>query len=89
MLYIKNEKGKISLMIAVYMDDVLMAGKSEKIKIFKEQFKKIYKINDLAKLKRHLGVWYKRIKNGKNSMVKINMDNMARKIVKEYEELTN
>ena len=76
-------------MIVVYVDDVLMAGESENIKIFKEQLRKTYKITDLGKLKRHLGVWYEWNKNGEDSMVKINMDDMASKIVKEYEESTN
>ena len=76
-------------MIAVYMDDILMAGESENIKIFIQQFRKTHKITDLEKIKSHLRVWYKWIKNGKDSMVKINMDNMARKIVKEYEESNN
>ena len=74
-------------MIAVYVDDVLMAGESENVKIFKEQLRKTYVIIDLGKLKRH--VWYKWIKNDEDSMVKINMDDMARKVVKEYEKLTN
>ena len=76
-------------MIAVYVDDVVMAGESENIKTFKEQFRKIYKITDLGKVKRHLGVQYEWIKDDEESMVKINMDNMARKIVKEYEKVTN
>ena len=82
MLYKRNQKGKICLVIAVYVDDVLMARKSKSIKTFKEQFRKTYKSIDLGKLKRHLGVWYKWIKDDKESMVKINMDNKARKIVK-------
>ena len=76
-------------MIAVYIDDVLMVRESENIKIFKKQFRKIYNITDLGKLKRHLEIWYESTKDGKDSMVKINMDNMARKRVKEYEESTN
>ena len=89
MLCKKNHKGKICLMMPVYVDNVLMTGESANIKIFKEQFRKTYKIIDLGKLKKHLGVWYEWIKNGKDRMVKINMDDMARKIVKEYEELIN
>ena len=81
-LYKRNEKQEICLMIAVYVDNILMVGESKNIKIFKEQFRKTYKSIDLGKLKRHLGVWYKWIKDDKESMVKINMDNKARKIVK-------
>ena len=87
-LYKKNHKGKICLMITVYVDDVLMVGEGENIKIFREQLK-IYKIIDLEKLKRHLGVWCEWINNGEDSMANINMDDMARKMVKEYEESTN
>ena len=46
MLYKRNEKEKICLMIAVYMDDRLIAGERENIKTFKEQFKKTYKITE-------------------------------------------
>ena len=76
-------------MIAVYVDDVLMAGESENIKTFKKQFRITYKIKELGKLKRHLGVWYEWIKDDKESMVKILMDDMTRKIVKEYKKITN
>ena len=37
MRHIKNDKGKRCLMKTVYVDDVLVAGESENIKIFKEQ----------------------------------------------------
>ena len=70
MLYKRNQKGKICLMIAVYVDDVLMVRESENIKIFKEQFRKRYKITDLGKLKKYLGVWYKWIKNDEGGTVK-------------------
>ena len=40
-------------MIVVYVADVLMTGESENIVRFKEQFRKIFKITNLTKLKRH------------------------------------
>ena len=58
MLYKKDEEGKLSLIIAIYVDDVLISGREKDIREFKETFKKANKITDLGKLKRHLGIWY-------------------------------
>ena len=89
MLYKRNEPGELQLIIAVYVDDVLISGKEEEMPKFKNKFNQTYKITDLGKLKRHLGMWYKWIKNKEGSTFKMHMDNMARKIVKKYEELTH
>ena len=89
MLYKRNETEELQLIIAVYVDDVLISDKKEEIHKFKTKFEQTPKITDLGKLKRHLGIWYKWIKNKEGSTIKIHMDDMARKIVKEYEELTH
>ena len=89
MLYKKDEEGKLMLIIAVYVDDVLISLKENDIREFKETFKKTYKITDLGKLKWHLGIWYKWIKSDKEGIIKIHMDNMATKIIKEYETIIN
>ena len=46
------------MLIAMYANDVLIAGKKEDILAFKEEFKKTNKITDLSNLKRHLGIWF-------------------------------
>ena len=89
MLYKRDETGELQLIVAVYVDDVLISGKKKEIHKFKTKFKQKYKIIDLGKLKRHLGIWYEWIKNKEGSTNKMHMDDMARKIVKEYEELTH
>ena len=73
----------------MYVDDVLISGKEKEIYKFKTKFKQTHKITNLGKLKRHLGIWYKWIKNEEGSTIKMLMNDMARKIVKEYEELTH
>ena len=65
MLYKKDEEGKLKLIIALYIDDVLISGREKDIKEFKETFKKTYKMTDIGRLKRHLGIWYEWIKNDK------------------------
>ena len=89
LLFKHDDEGNLILLIAVYVDDVLIAGRKEDIKMFKEEFKKTYKITDLGNLKRHLGIWFEWIETDDGERaVKMHMDDMATKIVKEYEKLT-
>ena len=48
MLYKKDEEGKLRLIIAVYVDEVLISRREMDIREFKETFKKTYKIKDLG-----------------------------------------
>ena len=83
MLYKRDETGKLQLIVAVYADNVLISGKEKEIHKFKTTLKPKYKITDLGKLKRRLGIWYEWIRKGEGSTRKMHMHNMARKIVKE------
>ena len=89
MLYKSNETGKLKLIVAVYVDNVSISGKEKEICKFKTTFKQTYKITDLGKLKRHLCIWYEWIRNEEGSTIKMHMDNIAKKIIKQYEELTH
>ena len=79
MLYKKDEEGKLRLIVAVYADEVLISAREIDFREFKETFKKRYYITDLGKLKKYLGIWYEWIKSAKESIIKIHMDDMARK----------
>ena len=88
LLFKRNKKGELILLIAVYVDDVLIAGKKEDVDAFKNEFKKTYKITELGDLKRHLGIWFEWIKDESGEKaIRLHMDDMATKIVKEYEML--
>ena len=56
MLYKRNKNGELELLIAVYVDDVLISGREQEIQRFKTKLKEIYKIIELGRLKRHLGI---------------------------------
>ena len=49
MLYKMDEEGKLRLIIAFNVDDILISGREIDIREFKETFKKTYKITDLGK----------------------------------------
>ena len=55
-LYKQDGTGQLKLTVAVYIDDVLISGKEQEIRKFKTTFKDTYKITELGKLKRHLGI---------------------------------
>ena len=88
LLFKKNKNGELILLIAVYVDDVLIAGEKEDNDTFKTEIKKTCKITELGDLKRYLGIWFEWIKSesGERS-IKLHIDDMAIKIVKEYEKL--
>ena len=69
MLYKHDKTGVLKLIVAVYVDNVLVSGKEEEIHKFKMTFKKTYKFTDLGKLKKHLGMWYEWIKNEEGSAI--------------------
>ena len=88
LLFKRDANGDLILIIAVYVDDVLITGRKEDIKEFKDEFKKTYKITDLGNLKRHLGIRFEWIKTDDGEKaIKMHMDDIAIKIVKEYEKL--
>ena len=45
--------------MSVHVDDVFMAGKSEKLKFVKENIKEKFNISEYGKLKKFPGVYYK------------------------------
>ena len=53
-----QETNKLRLVIAVHVDDTIIAGKPEDIRWFKDQLQQRFKIKDLGSLKKHLGIWY-------------------------------
>jgi hypothetical protein len=54
--YRKNTTGEVILMAVVHADSILLVGKKETIEKFKSELKKRFKILDLGRLKKHLGV---------------------------------
>ena len=53
-----KETNKLKLVIAMHVNDTIIARKPEDIKWFKEQLQQQFKIKDLGNLKKHLGIWY-------------------------------
>ncbi len=66
-LWYKWKDGKLWLVAVVYVDDIVYAGSKEARHWFKEEVQKRFKITDLGKLRKHVGVWYEKKKDEKGS----------------------
>ena len=73
-----------TLIIICYVDDIVMVGKREEVDWFKTRIQKRFKISDLGKLKKHLGVWYERDANG----FTLKMDKYCQDIVMDWKMAT-
>ena len=64
-LYLKENKyNNISSILAVYVDDILLAGKREEIKNTKNLIKEKFKIKDIGKVNFIIGIKFIKHKNG-------------------------
>ena len=85
----RNDKNEVVLLIVCYVDDVLMSGTKEEINKFKKNFKKLYNITELGRMKKHLGMWYEWKKDKNNeTYIKVTMDSMIKEIIELYEQTT-
>ena len=59
-VWYKIKDNELWLIVAVYVDDIVFSGCKEARQWFKNDVQKRFKITDLGKLKKHLGVWYEK-----------------------------
>ena len=58
LLYKRNDKGETTLLVVMYVDDILVSGQPKTIRWFMNEFKQKFKITELGQMKKHLGIWY-------------------------------
>lgn len=88
--YKHDAQGELVLVLAVVVDDTLIAGKKEEVEWAKNEIKKKWNITDLGQVKKHLGIWWEwnKDKNGDYYFTGT-MKDMADEIIKLYEKVTN
>jgi hypothetical protein len=87
-VWFKLKDGKLWLIIAVYVDDIVYTGSPQARKWFKEQVKTRFNIADLGLLSKHLGVWYQKKKDKSGTYFELSMSKYQGEIVSDYEEAT-
>jgi hypothetical protein len=58
LFYSQKENGEMDLLLRLFVDDTLVAGKRKRVKWLYGMIKKRFNIDIWGKLKKHLGVWW-------------------------------
>ena len=74
--------------MSVYLDDVLMAGKLEKLNNTKENIKEKFKISKFIKFRKFLGVCYEWGRDEKYTYAKTTMEKDAKNLIEAYNKYT-
>ena len=82
-----NTDKKLQLLVAVYVDDVLIAGELTDIEKLKNAVKQVVNITDLGLLRKHCGIWYEwgYDPNG-NKYLEANMNDFVQALIADYEK---
>ena len=84
LLYMKDDDGELVLLIIVHVDDAVISGREKYVREFMRNFNKEYKITELGKMKKHLGIWYEWHEDAQGPYVKASTPELAASIVKKF-----
>eukprot|EP00980_Cylindrotheca_fusiformis_P025459 scaffold13757_cov82-Cylindrotheca_fusiformis.AAC.1 len=85
--YKQDENYELLLIVAVYVDDCIVAGLKREIDKLKVDVQKRFKITDLGPLKKHLGVWYERCNDSKGEYFRMTMEKYQVDIISDWEQI--
>lgn len=87
--YKHDENQQLVLLVAVYVDDCIVAGTKNEVESFKTGVKKRFNITDLGPIKKHLGVWYEHRKdNDGQEYFRMTMEGYKNDILNDWKEIT-
>ena len=86
--YKHDQQGRLVLLVAVYVDDCIVAGPKTEVEDFKTGIRKRFKITELGKIKKHLGVWYEHCKDKNGECYKLSMEQYQQEILTDWKKVT-
>ena len=86
--YKHDEHGRLVLVVAVYVDDCIVAGPKSEVEALKAGVRKRFKITELGTIRKHLGVWYEHCKDAKGEYYKLSMDQYEKDILSDWKAVT-
>ena len=88
-IFYKHSKGKLTLMLAVYVDNTLVARTDKEVRWLYKKVTGQYSTTKLGKLRKHLGVWYNwKTDDCRESYIKMMLPKLVDNAVAKYEELS-
>ena len=77
------------LVVACYVDDLIIVGTQEKVDWFKKKIKERFRISELGRITKHLGVWYDHVEKGTSGeRYELKMDAYKEDIVNDWKRIT-
>jgi hypothetical protein len=86
-IYFQHVDGTLTLIVVVYVDDMLLLGLQSKIDWMKDVMSAKFTITALGPLKKHLGIYYKWTKDAYGVNLIADMQSMADEIVQKFQEV--
>jgi hypothetical protein len=86
--YKQDNNNQLVLVIAIHVDDFIMAGLKSEIATCKKDAHTRFKISNLGLIKKCPGVWYKRCKDKDGAYFKSTMKKYQDDIISEWEQIT-
>jgi hypothetical protein len=74
-----DKLGRLLFIVAVYVDDCIIAGTKAEVEANKSGIKQRFKITELGKIRKHLGVWYEHCKDENGEYYKLSMEQQYQK----------
>ncbi len=74
-----DKLGRLLFIVAVYVDDCIIAGTKAEVEALKSGIKQRFKITELGKIRKHLGVWYEHCKDENGEYYKLSMEQQYQK----------
>ena len=87
-IWYRMDGDRLVLIVAVYVDDCILAGKKKDIEIFKVNIQGRFKISDLGEIKKHLGIWYEKCKDDDGVYYELSMKKYVDDICIDWKGLT-
>ena len=87
--YRHDSDHNLTLLVAVYVDDCIVAGTKSEIDAFKAGVRKRFNITDLGPIKKHLGVWYEhKVTDAGREYFCMTMESFKEDILTDWKQLT-
>jgi hypothetical protein len=85
--YKKNDKDETLLIAVCHVNDTQLCGLKSEIQWFKTEIKRRFKIKELGRLKKHLGIWYEWLTDENGEVyIQARMPKLVDEIIKVYED---
>jgi hypothetical protein len=82
-----NAKGVLDIIVSTHVDDSAVGGRKTRVQKFLSDFEQHLKIERLGPMKKHLGVWWKLLRDEKRELyLEGSMDAMAGEIINSFKE---